>query len=86
MGILHEDLRTFILLTAVRYILQLDNSAKANHFCTSMATLNYLVLLPVTLRPTAIKKGSIESLLRQQLLSKTATLLRYTYITFVFLF
>lgn len=41
MGTLYEDLRTFILLTAVRYILQLDNSEKANHFCISMATLNY---------------------------------------------
>jgi hypothetical protein len=41
MGTLHEDLRTFIVVTAVRYILQLDNSTKATHFCISMATLNY---------------------------------------------
>jgi len=86
MGTLHEDVRTFILLTAVRYILQLDISAKATHFCISMAALNYRELLSVTPTPTVIKRESIVALLRQQLLSKTATLLRYTYITYVFLF
>jgi len=86
MDTLYEDLRTFILLTAVRYILQLDNSAKANHFCISMAALNYRELLSVTLTPTVIKREGIVALILQQLLSETATLLSYTYITYVFLF
>jgi hypothetical protein len=59
---------------------------KAIHFCISMATLNYWVLLSVTLRPTAIKRVSIVALLLQQLSRKTATFLRHTYITYVFLF
>ena len=39
---------TFILLTAVRSILQLDDSAKGVHYCVSMATLIGFILLTTT--------------------------------------
>jgi hypothetical protein len=47
-GTLHEDLNTFILLKAVGNILQPGYSAKRNHCCIFMATLNTFILLTAT--------------------------------------
>jgi hypothetical protein len=51
-GTVRDDRSTFILLTAVRNILHLDNSAKGNHSCFSMAILNGFLLLTTTPRAT----------------------------------
>ena len=47
-GSLREDLSTFILLTAVRNIVYLNNSAKRGRSCVSIATMNTFILLTDT--------------------------------------
>jgi hypothetical protein len=56
LGVLNEDLSTFILLTAVRRIFELDKSAKGSHSCFSMTTGNSSVLLTSTFRSTTVHR------------------------------
>ena len=56
---LHKGLSTFTLLTAVRNILYLDNSAKGNHYCRSMTKLIGFILQKSTFRSTTIEKENI---------------------------
>jgi hypothetical protein len=56
---LHEDLSTFIFLTAVRNIWLLENSAKGTHCCISVTTLNTFILLTARCRSLTIQRGWI---------------------------
>jgi hypothetical protein len=47
-GQFREDLSTFILLTVLRNIVYLNNSAKRGHSCVSIATMNTFTLLTDT--------------------------------------
>jgi hypothetical protein len=53
---LHENLSMFILLTAVRNILSLDNSAEGTRSCLSMAALDGFMLLTALCSATKIKR------------------------------
>jgi len=58
-GTLHEGLSTCTLLTAVRNILYLDNSAKGNHCCRSMTKLDGFILQKSTFSSTTQKENIV---------------------------
>ena len=72
----------FILLTAVRNILFLDNSAERSNCCVSVAILKTFIVLTATCRPTTIKRESIVAFSWQQWLRELTLMSLYSYIAY----
>ena len=79
-------LSAFVLLTAVRNFLWLNNSAEGAHCFVSMATLDGFILLTATCSLGTIQRGRTLALPWQQWLRERATILPYTYISLVVCF
>jgi len=79
LGTVHEDLNRFTLMTTLRNILLLYNSAKGIHSCVSIEILNnYISLTSACMSVVLHREGTVASTLLQRLL-KRVTILRYTY-------
>ena len=60
-GILREDLSTFILLTTVRNIMYLNNSARRSRSCVSIVTMSTFTLLTDTCMSARIQRHNDSS-------------------------
>jgi len=82
------------MLTPARNILQLDTSAKGNHYCVSMASPSRFILLTATYRPvsTKMRREKLIALPRQRsqysycwqqrCRTRTRRMLHYTWVYF----
>ena len=77
----HENLSAFILLRAVRNML--DSSANVTHFCVCVATLNGFLLLTATCMSTTIPWECIVAFPWQQCLLEYPKMVHYTYIAYI---
>jgi hypothetical protein len=78
----HEYLSAVVLLTAVRNILWLDNSAMRTCFWVSMANFDGSILFTATCRSTV--QGYIVAFPQQQWLRESVTVFSYTNISHLF--